>query len=222
MRLLSSAAVAALVLASVASAAELEEKRLSVTDFQGLATQVRSMVSDDGLSCPATHHAMAREGFKVNGVPVRCGNKIAPNVLQDLPADGSAFSWESAAPQDYYTIAIIDPDAGDSAPVRHFVAMNLRGATLHGGYGFNTADVVSELYPFQPEEEVAHRYVFLVWKQPGLIANPETLPSAKIGDVAKVRGGAGAASHPETRCLTRRHPPAFPVGLRRLGQELRD
>lgn len=126
-------------------------------------------------------------GFTVLGKSLRCGMRVAWRDVPNLNRMGRSFGWHDAVPHETYTIMLLDVDATDISPVRHYVVTNVRGQTLASGYGFDTGDVLQPLCPINPPPgDPAHRYVFVVYTQrKRLDAAP--LDSSSLEAVSNVR-----------------------------------
>ncbi|XP_057367341.1 protein D3-like isoform X2 [Daphnia carinata] len=98
-----------------------------------------------------------------NGVDVDQGNELTPTQVQNEPLK---VEW-SANNQTNYTLCMIDPDAPSRAnptlgQVLHWVIVNIQGNAI------KTGEVLAEyIGSGAPKGTGLHRYVFLVYKQPG-------------------------------------------------------
>ncbi|KAF0286836.1 Phosphatidylethanolamine-binding F40A3.3 [Amphibalanus amphitrite] len=108
------------------------------------------------------------------GVTVDGGAELTPTQVKEQPQ----LSWaaESGA---LYTVVMTDPDAPSRADPkfgewRHWLLVNVPGTDLAAG------DAVSEFVGSGPPKGTGlHRYVFLVYKQPGKITVDEALRKTK-------------------------------------------
>ena len=99
-----------------------------------------------------------------SGAQVNFGNELTPFAVKDEPY----VQWSVENGQ-FYTFVMVDPDAPSRAnPIlgafKHWMVMNIPGANLAKG---------ETLAPFRgsapPDGTGLHRYIFLVYKQPGYL-----------------------------------------------------
>lgn len=88
--------------------------------------------------------------------------EFTPTQVKEKPA----VEW-SAEPNDYYTLIMTDPDAPSRADpkfreFKHWVVVNIPGNDVAGGEALT--DFVGS---GPPKDTGLHRYVFLLYKQPG-------------------------------------------------------
>ncbi|PSN44467.1 OV-16 antigen [Blattella germanica] len=99
---------------------------------------------------------------------VNLGNELTPTQVMDIP--NVKWTAEDGA---YYLLCMTDPDAPSRAnPIRrefrHWLVGNIPGNNLSQG------EVLSEYIGAGPPKDTGlHRYVFLVYKQPGKITYTE-------------------------------------------------
>ncbi|KAJ8711435.1 hypothetical protein PYW07_008677 [Mythimna separata] len=97
-----------------------------------------------------------------SGAEVEEGNVVTPTQAKDIPT----ITWD-AAPGKFYTVILADPDAPTRASPTsrnwlHWMVGNVRGPDV--GSGENLAEYIGS----GPSENSGfHRYVFLVYQQPG-------------------------------------------------------
>lgn len=102
---------------------------------------------------------------------------MTPTQVKNQPT----LEWNSDA-DEYYTLIMTDPDAPSRANPKvrewhHWVVGNIRGNNLSSG------DVLSEYIGSGPPPDTGlHRYVFLVYKQTGLIEFTETRLTNRSGN----------------------------------------
>ncbi|XP_041969058.1 protein D3-like [Aricia agestis] len=109
-----------------------------------------------------------------SGVEVRNGNELTPTQVKDAP---SMISWD-VSPNSFYTIALTDPDAPSRAEPKarewhHWLVGNIPGNDVASG---ETLSAYIGSGP--PQGSGLHRYVFLVYKQPGKL----TFDEPRLGD----------------------------------------
>ncbi|CAG9559418.1 unnamed protein product [Danaus chrysippus] len=121
----------------------------------------------------------------VSGVEVNFGNELTPTQVKDVPN----VKW-NAVPDTYYTLAMTDPDAPSRAEPQfrewhHWLVGNILGGDISSG------EVLSAYVGSGPPPETGlHRYVFLVYKQPGKLSFDEPRLPNTSGDK---RGGFSIA-----------------------------
>jgi phosphatidylethanolamine-binding protein len=105
---------------------------------------------------------------------VQSGNELTPTNVKDQPT----LTWD-AEDGAYYTVIMTDPDAPNRAEpkyreVRHWLVVNVPGSKVAEG---------KALFEFigsgPPKGSGLHRYVFLVYKQPGLLETDEEVTSKR-------------------------------------------
>ncbi|XP_055551535.1 protein D3-like [Wyeomyia smithii] len=99
-----------------------------------------------------------------SGKEVSLGNELTPTQVKDKPT----VSWD-AEPNAFYTLIMTDPDAPSRANPKmrewkHWIVTNIAGSDLTTGE--TLADYISSA---PPEGSGLHRYVFLLYKQPGQV-----------------------------------------------------
>ncbi|XP_044750337.1 protein D2-like [Coccinella septempunctata] len=111
---------------------------------------------------------------------VNLGNELTPKNVRDLPE----VTYESD-PKAFYTLSMSDPDAPSRKnPTRrefqHWLVVNIPGSDLSKG------EVLNEYVGSGPPKGTGlHRYVFLLFKQPGKVDFKEPKHSKTDGN----RGG---------------------------------
>ncbi|XP_046750047.1 protein D2-like isoform X2 [Diprion similis] len=120
--------------------------------------------------------SIAKVSFPGN-VSVDVGKVLTPTLVKDQPT----VTWD-AEPSTFYTLCKIDPDApSHKTPTyrewHHWIVGNIPGNDISKG------DVLSEYIGAGPPKDTGlHRYVFLVYKQPGKINFDEQRLTNKSGD----------------------------------------
>lgn len=112
------------------------------------------------------------------GVSVDNGKELTPRSVKDVPtvtykADDSSF----------YTLIMTDPDAPSREKpafreIRHWLVVNIPGNKVHEG-----AHIVEYIGSGPPQGTGLHRYVFLVFKQPGKITVDEKRTTNKLDQI---------------------------------------
>lgn len=103
-----------------------------------------------------------------SGVEVKEGNELTPTQVKDIPT----VNW-NADPNKFYTLAMTDPDAPSrKEPTfrewHHWLVGNIPGNNVGGG---ETLSAYVGSGP--PPKTGLHRYVFLVYQQPGKLTFDE-------------------------------------------------
>lgn len=112
-----------------------------------------------------------------SGVEVNEGNVLTPTQVKDQPT----ISWNGASDQ-FYTVAMTDPDAPSRKEPKyrewhHWLVGNVPGENIAAG------NVLSAYVGSGPPPETGlHRYVFLVYKQPGKLEFDEPKLTNTSGD----------------------------------------
>ncbi|XP_045503215.1 protein D2-like isoform X1 [Colias croceus] len=124
-----------------------------------------------------------------SGVEVKEGNVLTPTNVKDVPS----VSWEASA-DSFYTLAMTDPDAPSRKEPKfrewhHWLVGNIPGQNVASG---ETLSAYIGSGP--PEGTGLHRYVFLVYKQPGKLSFDEPRLPNTSGDK---RGGFSIAKFAE-------------------------
>ena len=101
------------------------------------------------------------------------GNELTPLSVKDEPI----VNWPTEGGQ-HYTLVMTDPDAPSRkeptrGQIKHWIVVNIPGTNLTRG-----ETIVEYLGSAPPEGSGLHRYIFLVYKQPGLLKHSETLIKA--------------------------------------------
>ncbi|PSN44470.1 Protein D1, partial [Blattella germanica] len=109
-------------------------------------------------------------------VSVNLGNESTPTQVKDKPS----VTW-SAVDGAYYLLCMNDPDAPtrenrELGEVLHWLVGNIPGNKIHQG------DTLAEFIGSGPPKDSGfHRYVFLVYKQPGKITFDEPYIDNRTG-----------------------------------------
>ncbi|KAG7303643.1 hypothetical protein JYU34_012174 [Plutella xylostella] len=112
-----------------------------------------------------------------SGAVVSHGNVLTPTQVKDVPT----VAWD-AAPDAFYTLAMTDPDAPSRKEPKfrewhHWLVGNIPGAAAAAG------DTLSAYVGSGPPPGTGlHRYVFLVYKQPGKLSFDEPRLTNTSGD----------------------------------------
>ncbi|CAG2179087.1 unnamed protein product [Oppiella nova] len=99
-----------------------------------------------------------------SGVDVNLGNELTPLLVKDEPT----VEWV-AEEGVYYTLVMTDPDVGERSEIKHWLVVNIPGSDVSKG---ETLAAYRGSGP--PLEPPPHRYIFLVYKQPGHLKHSET------------------------------------------------
>ncbi|XP_026489055.1 protein D3-like isoform X1 [Vanessa tameamea] len=120
-----------------------------------------------------------------SGVEVNLGNELTPTQVKDVPT----VTW-NAKPESYYVLAMTDPDAPSRKEPKfrewhHWLVGNIPGNNVAAG------ETLSQYVGSGPPPETGlHRYVFLVYEQPGKLTFDEPRLTNRSGDN---RGGFSIA-----------------------------
>ncbi|XP_050353598.1 protein D3-like [Nymphalis io] len=120
-----------------------------------------------------------------SGVEVNLGNELTPTQVKDVPL----VTW-AADPDSYYVLAMTDPDAPSrKEPTfrewHHWLVGNILGNSV------TTGETLSQYVGSGPPKGTGlHRYVFLVYKQPGKLTFDEPRLTNRSADN---RGGFSIA-----------------------------
>ncbi|XP_063241570.1 uncharacterized protein LOC134541808 [Bacillus rossius redtenbacheri] len=112
-----------------------------------------------------------------SGVEVQMGNELTPTQVKDQPS----VTW-AADPAAFYTLCMTDPDAPSREKPKfrewhHWLVGNIPGHDVAQG------DTLSEYVGSGPPKGTGlHRYVFLVYKQPGKLQFEEARLTNRSGD----------------------------------------
>ncbi|GIZ02174.1 phosphatidylethanolamine-binding protein 1 [Caerostris extrusa] len=115
---------------------------------------------------------------RYNDNVVNLGNELTPTQVKDPPTHINWPIEEDA----FYTLCMTDPDAPSRANPKyrewhHWLVVNIPGTNVTEGM------VMSEYVGSGPPQGTGlHRYVFLVYKQPGTINPDEKKLSNRSGD----------------------------------------
>lgn len=99
-----------------------------------------------------------------SGVKADCGNVLTPTNVKDAPT----VTWPTEEGA-LYTLILTDPDAPSRSDNkwsewRHWLVVNITGNDINNG------QVLSDYIGSGPPEGTGlHRYIFLIYKQPGLL-----------------------------------------------------
>ncbi|XP_026333199.1 protein D2-like isoform X2 [Hyposmocoma kahamanoa] len=120
-----------------------------------------------------------------SGVEVKEGNELTPTQVKDIPT----VTWD-ASNNELYTLVMTDPDAPSRKEPKfrewhHWLVGNIKGNQV------GTGETLSAYIGSGPPEGTGlHRYVFLVYKQPGKLSFDEPRLTNTSGDN---RGGFSIA-----------------------------
>jgi len=103
-----------------------------------------------------------------NGKEVNQGNELTPTQVQNQPQ--VKFDTD---PGSLYTLTMIDPDAPSRAnpefrEILHWMVVNISGNDLNSG-----TTISGYIGSGPPKDSGLHRYIFLVYKQPGPVTCDE-------------------------------------------------
>lgn len=104
-----------------------------------------------------------------SGVEAKDGIELTPTQVKDIP---SVVSWSSEQGV-FHTLCMVDPDAPSKEnatfrEIQHWLVVNIPGNSIESG------KTLSEYIGSGPPQGTGlHRYVFLVYKQPGLLETDE-------------------------------------------------
>lgn len=112
-----------------------------------------------------------------SGVKVEFGNELTPTKVKDIPT----VKW-NAESDTYYTLCMTDPDAPSRKDPKyrewhHWLVGNIKGNDVSSG---ETLSAYVGSGP--PQGTDLHRYVFLVYKQPGKLTFDEPRLPNTSGD----------------------------------------
>ncbi|XP_043924258.1 phosphatidylethanolamine-binding protein 1 [Protopterus annectens] len=117
---------------------------------------------------------------KYAGVEIdELGKVLTPTQVKDRPI---SISWEGCSSDKLYTICMTDPDAPSRKNPKfrewhHFLVANVKGNDI------STGCVMSDYVGSGPPQGSGlHRYVWLVYEQPGEIKCDERVLSNRSGD----------------------------------------
>jgi len=113
-----------------------------------------------------------------SGAEVKSGNELTPTQVKDIPINISWPTEEGAL----YTLCMTDPDAPSrQAPKyrewHHWLVVNIPGSSV--GEGKTLSQYVGS---GPPKGTGLHRYVFLVFRQPGQLNTDEKVLSNRSAD----------------------------------------
>jgi phosphatidylethanolamine-binding protein (PEBP) family uncharacterized protein len=108
-----------------------------------------------------------------SGAEVKNGNELTPMQVKEIPTEVSFPTEEGAL----YTVIFVDPDAPSRdkptlREVAHWVVVNIPGIKISKG-----KTLIDFIGSGPPEGTGLHRYVFLVFKQPGTLETHEEFVS---------------------------------------------
>ncbi|XP_075881934.1 phosphatidylethanolamine-binding protein 1 [Nelusetta ayraudi] len=107
------------------------------------------------------------------------GQELTPTQVQNRP---TSIKWEGCDSAKLYTLALTDPDAPSRKEPKfrewhHFLVVNMRGNDVSSGR------VLSDYVGSGPPKDTGlHRYVWLVYEQPGPLSCSETPLTNRSGD----------------------------------------
>uniref|UniRef100_A0A182TGP9 Phosphatidylethanolamine-binding protein n=1 Tax=Anopheles melas TaxID=34690 RepID=A0A182TGP9_9DIPT len=136
----------------------------TATTSNNMTTEVQQVFAQHEV-IPDVIDAAPKEFAKItypSGVTVSGGNELRPTQVKDQPR----VEW-TAKPDAYYTLFMVDPDAPNRQEpkfreIGHWLVGNIPGTQVEDG---------DHMYAFvgsgPPNGSGLHRYVFLVYEQPG-------------------------------------------------------
>ncbi|XP_054466335.1 phosphatidylethanolamine-binding protein 1 [Anoplopoma fimbria] len=107
------------------------------------------------------------------------GKVLTPTQVQSRP---TCMEWEGCDSTKLYTLALTDPDAPSRKDPKfrewhHFLVINMKGNDVSSGC------VMSDYVGSGPPKGTGlHRYVWLVYEQPGSLSCTETVLTNRSGD----------------------------------------
>ncbi|KAL4636084.1 phosphatidylethanolamine-binding protein 1 [Arapaima gigas] len=107
------------------------------------------------------------------------GKVLTPTQVQNRP---TLIEWEGCDPTKLYTLVLTDPDAPSRKDPKfrewhHFLLVNMKGCDVASGC------VMSDYVGSGPPKGTGlHRYVWLVYEQPGQVSCTEPLLTNRSGD----------------------------------------
>ncbi|KPM03215.1 phosphatidylethanolamine-binding protein-like protein F40A3.3-like protein [Sarcoptes scabiei] len=132
-------------------------------------------VVKDVIDCVPLHTIEVKY---VSGVEMKLGNELTPTDVQHIPA---SICWP-CEPGQLYTLILTDPDAPSRQQPKyrewhHWLVVNIPGNDVAKG------QTLSEYVGSGPPKGTGlHRYVMLVYKQPGRIQPDEKRLTNRSGD----------------------------------------
>lgn len=127
-----------------------------------------------------------------SGVEANCGNELTPTQVKNPPT----VTWDTE-PGALYTLIMTDPDAPSRSNPKfrewhHWLVANIPGNDLKKG-----DELSGYISSAPPQGTGLHRYVYLVYKQPGKIEDKEHghLPSTSGAKRANFKAAAFAKKH---------------------------
>ncbi|KAG8175040.1 hypothetical protein JTE90_008868 [Oedothorax gibbosus] len=115
--------------------------------------------------------------IKYNGKVVDCNSLLKKATVKSAPA--VSYTLDSDEEDNYYFLLMIDPDATTPqnpiyAPYLHWAIQNIPGNQVSRG------EVVSNYHPPSPPPySDPHRYIILIYRQPGFITERSLNQAAK-------------------------------------------
>ncbi|KAL7836909.1 hypothetical protein AOLI_G00281930 [Acnodon oligacanthus] len=107
------------------------------------------------------------------------GKVLTPTQVQNRP---TLIKWEGCNPEKLYTVAMTDPDAPSRKDPKfrewhHFLVVNVKGNDI------STGCVMSDYVGSGPPKGTGlHRYVWLVYEQPGSLNCTEAVLTNRSGE----------------------------------------
>ncbi|KAL0979040.1 hypothetical protein UPYG_G00179720 [Umbra pygmaea] len=107
------------------------------------------------------------------------GKVLTPTQVQSRP---TSITWDGCDASKLYTLALTDPDAPSRKDPKfrewhHFLVVNMKGNDLSSGH------VLSDYVGSGPPKGTGlHRYVWLVFEQPGSLSCTEPVLTNRSGD----------------------------------------
>ncbi|MGH0182118.1 UNVERIFIED_CONTAM: hypothetical protein FKN15_008719 [Acipenser sinensis] len=118
------------------------------------------------------------------------GKVLTPTQVQNRP---TSIAWDGCDANKLYTLALTDPDAPSRKNPKfrewhHFLVVNMQGSDISSGcvmsdyVGSGPPKGTGAGYPSLKSPPGLHRYVWLVYEQPGKLSCDEALLTNRSGD----------------------------------------
>jgi len=114
---------------------------------------------------------------------VEIGKVLTPTQVKDQPT----IQWK-AEENAFYTLCMTDPDAPSRENPKfrewhHWLVGNIPGSDVSKGEDLSKGEILSEYIGSGPPQDTGlHRYVFLLYKQPGKLTFDEKRLTNRSGD----------------------------------------